>query len=493
MWNKILICFAALVLLLSCGKGEGAGEKAAIAFAQNPLMVGSEAAVVDCGLICNTSWSASSKDSWATVLTPEGGSGDALKIRLNANINAGDRNTTVTVKAGSTGKVLQLVQYGSASSGLVSDSKVSIDTYGTGTYISINTDGTWTWTTPDASWLTLEKKGPAALGISADINYTGQERSASFTVSTTDGGKQTEVVVTQHFSNEKFLASTEFGRKLVYAAGGYFKSVSADSYRLISDGVECLEMTCALQDGLGGETSARKRNFFLFKVDMTKATVLATLPGDDNANIHGRQLMTLQIPALQDSRKNLTVFGGVNGDFFTADADGTGTLQGVLYRGGTCLKNDFYQSSNTVFAVFKDGTAKCMNQAAYNSVSADIQEAIGGRQHLIKDGSTVEFTDKAQHPRTAVGTSEDGKTVWLLVVDGRDELYKTGSYSVSYEPLARILRAAGASDAINLDGGGSSTFVVREESGTFTRRNQPGNAGRVEREVMDGLAIVKYK
>ncbi|MBO4670917.1 MAG: phosphodiester glycosidase family protein [Bacteroidales bacterium] len=493
MWNRFIILFAALGLLLSCGGG--GGDQAAIAFAQNPLMVECDAGVVDCGLICNAAWTASTKDTWVTVLTPDGAAGDALKVRLGANTADGDRNASITVKAGSAGKVLQLVQLGSAASGFVSETSVSIDTYGTGTYISINTDGEWTYTASTASWLVLERKGPAALGISADINYTGKSRSSSFTVSSADGRREAEVTVTQQFSNEKFLASTEYGRRLVYAMGTYISSVSADSYRQLVDGVQSFEMSCKLKDSFGGDTGAKNRNIFLFEVDMTKATIVATLPDDDDTKINSHQLMSAQLPALQKNRPGLTVWGGTNGDFFAVvdEVAGTYKLQGILYRNGKCLKDDFAQTVNTVFAVFKDGTARCMDQTAYNKVIPNIQEAIGGRQHLIKDGATVGFTDGTQHPRTAVGTSADGKTVWLLVVDGRDELYATGSFSVSYEVLARILKAAGATDAINLDGGGSSTYLVREQDGTFTRRNKPSNAGRLERKVLDGLAIVINK
>lgn len=490
MWNRLLLVLAALGLFLSCGKGGGADEAASIAFAQNPLLVSSDADVHDCGLICNVAWTASTKDGWVTVLTPEGKSGDALKIRVSANTSEADRNATVTVKAGSAGKVLQLVQYANSGSGFVSNTKVSLDTYGTGTYISINTDAEWTYSSSTASWLKLEKKGPAALGLSAEVNFTGASRTTSFAVS--DGTREAEVTVTQQFSNEKFLASTEYGRRLVYAMGSYIKSVSADSYRVLTDGVQSFEMSCRLVDELGKDEGPLNRNIYLFEVDMTKATIVATLPDDDDAKVNSHQLMSEQIPALQNHRTNLTVWGGTNGDFFGVrdEIQDIYELQGIIYRRGVCLKSTFATTVNTVFAVFKNGTAKCMSQAQYSSVTSQIQEAIGGRQALLRDGNTVGFSDSAQHPRTAVGTSADGKTVWMLVVDGRDELYSTGSFSVSYEPLARILKAAGAADAINLDGGGSSTYIVRETNGTFTRRNKPGNSGRMERLVLDGLAIV---
>ena len=488
MWNRTILFFAALGLLLSCGGGKDT-EDAAIAFSQNPLLVDGEAGVVDCGLICNASWTASCKEGWVTVLTEAGMSGDALKVRVSANPAETDRNASITVKAGETGKILQMVQSGATGSRFVSDTKVSIDTYGTGTYISINTEGEWTYTTPQETWITLVRKGPAALGISAEINYSGEARSCSFTVSSADGEDRATVTVTQQFSNERFLASTEYGRKLVYRMGTYIKSVTSDTYTALADGVGCFEMKCTLMDGFGKEEVARKRSFFLFEVDMTKATVLATLPGDDNAKLKSVQKMTEQIAALQNKRSGITVWGGINGDFFHGD-DGSNSLQGVMWRGGTCLKSDFETTVNTFFAVFKDGSAKCMGQSEYAARTSDIQEAIGGRQILVRGGGVMSFTDTSQEPRTAVGTSADGKTVWMLVVDGRDELYSTGSYSVSYDVLARIMKAAGASEAINLDGGGSSSFVVRGSNGSFSLHNKPANSGRQERKVANGLAIV---
>ena len=59
-------------------------------------------------------------------------------------------------------------------------------------------------------------------------------------------------------------------------------------------------------------------------------------------------------------------------------------------------------------------------------------------------------------PRTAFGISEDGRYLYVLVVDGRQEDYSQGADMID---LALLLKAAGASDAINVDGGGSSTLV----------------------------------
>ena len=59
-------------------------------------------------------------------------------------------------------------------------------------------------------------------------------------------------------------------------------------------------------------------------------------------------------------------------------------------------------------------------------------------------------------PRTAFGISADGRYLYILVVDGRQENYSLGADMLD---LALLLKAAGAADAINMDGGGSSTLV----------------------------------
>jgi exopolysaccharide biosynthesis protein len=96
-----------------------------------------------------------------------------------------------------------------------------------------------------------------------------------------------------------------------------------------------------------------------------------------------------------------------------------------------------------------------------------IVQAIGGMPRLIADGeisleadSVIEtvpqgFSD-TRHPRTAVGISEDGRKIWLIVVDGRRPDHSVG---FSLQELAEFLLELGAYSAINLDGGGSSSIT----------------------------------
>ncbi len=65
--------------------------------------------------------------------------------------------------------------------------------------------------------------------------------------------------------------------------------------------------------------------------------------------------------------------------------------------------------------------------------------------------------NKARHPRTAVGIRKDGRVI-MVVVDGRADQ----AAGMTMEELQHIMRWLKSWDAINLDGGGSSTMCVRK-------------------------------
>jgi exopolysaccharide biosynthesis protein len=74
-------------------------------------------------------------------------------------------------------------------------------------------------------------------------------------------------------------------------------------------------------------------------------------------------------------------------------------------------------------------------------------------------GATAQVEPTRRHPRTAAGVTRDGKTLVLLVVDGRQPDWSVG---VTLPELAQMMIDAGAWNAINLDGGGSSAMWYRE-------------------------------
>ena len=123
-------------------------------------------------------------------------------------------------------------------------------------------------------------------------------------------------------------------------------------------------------------------------------------------------------------------------------------------------------------------------------------QAIGGRVRVVKNGRVNETLEKHHHaqknrtpgkrqrdlalsyePRTALGYNE--QKLIVIVADGRRADYSTG---LSLYRLASILIELGATEAINLDGGSSSTFVV---DGKVV--NRP--SGQSEREVLNAVLI----
>ena len=83
----------------------------------------------------------------------------------------------------------------------------------------------------------------------------------------------------------------------------------------------------------------------------------------------------------------------------------------------------------------------------------------------------------ARQPRTLAGVRADGK-VLLVTVDGRRPGWSTG---MTLPEAARLMRSLGARDALNLDGGGSTTMTVRGE--VVNRPSDPGGERRVSNGV----------
>lgn len=92
------------------------------------------------------------------------------------------------------------------------------------------------------------------------------------------------------------------------------------------------------------------------------------------------------------------------------------------------------------------------------------KEAVGGGPRLVKEGKpSVSFAyerfdnsfSATRHPRTAIGYTPAGEVV-LCVVDGRSAI----SRGATLDEMAAIMIKLGCSEAINLDGGGSSTMYV---------------------------------
>lgn len=89
----------------------------------------------------------------------------------------------------------------------------------------------------------------------------------------------------------------------------------------------------------------------------------------------------------------------------------------------------------------------------------NINQLIGGSNHIIMQNGQFKEDWAERHPRTAIGFNADSTKLYFVVVDGR-HLTSTG---VTLKEMKGIFDALGAVTAVNLDGGGSSCMVVNDE------------------------------
>ena len=117
---------------------------------------------------------------------------------------------------------------------------------------------------------------------------------------------------------------------------------------------------------------------------------------------------------------------------------------------------------------------------------------IGSGPMMLQDGQRIDTGTGAfvtlRHPRTAIGTS--GNKVYLVTVDGRS---KGNSLGVNLNELANILKWLGAENALNLDGGGSTTMYIegQPENGIVNRPCDNQKFDRQgERRVSNSLLLL---
>ena len=108
---------------------------------------------------------------------------------------------------------------------------------------------------------------------------------------------------------------------------------------------------------------------------------------------------------------------------------------------------------------------------------AGIDNIIGGYAHLADNGTLPEYHSDSylttRAPRTIVGQKADG-TVCLITMDGRQK--SRNMYGTNQQEINAFMKSYGITDAVLLDGGGSSTFFIREGN-DFVVKNSPSDSG----------------
>jgi len=186
------------------------------------------------------------------------------------------------------------------------------------------------------------------------------------------------------------------------------------------------------------------------------------------------------------------VLAVVNGDFFTREGTPVGmeVAQGRLRSsGGRPVFSWRGAGSPWIGSPEVEGDSLGLVGWGFSLTDPDgATEVLGGFPELLDGGGRVGDLEvearpdfaAARHPRTAVGFHPESHRLWLVVVDGRQEGYSAG---MTLPELAELLERLGATEALNLDGGGSSVMVVGGRA-----VNRPSDAGG-ERAVVNALAL----
>ena len=200
-------------------------------------------------------------------------------------------------------------------------------------------------------------------------------------------------------------------------------------------------------------------------IDLTdpRVRVEAYPCGPDPDGAGGPWQMTLN--TVRETARAHELDVAVNGNFFAARGAVNVAGRRVPYFGGNWARAiGWLVSDGRVIA--RDPAAASLVVAAggrvrigqFARLPEDARHVVSGSQQLVTGGKITARGD-VRAPRTAAGVNADGTQLLLLVVDGRLLSHSVG---MSELDLAREMLRLGCADALNLDGGGSSTLVMRD-------------------------------
>jgi exopolysaccharide biosynthesis protein len=213
-------------------------------------------------------------------------------------------------------------------------------------------------------------------------------------------------------------------------------------------------------------------------------------------------LMTVSDMASRDG-----LYAAVNGNYFAPKDAKTVLAHSIRYFSGNwALALGWAMSDGVLYsprpkdwnrpALIVDGAGK-LSIGQFTNLPDGTRQAVAGLARIVSSGRNTAPDDPgpppALAPHTAAGLDKDGRTLFLLVVDGRRPDFSAGMTSAqTADEMIRL----GAWQAILLDGGGSSTMVMRNAAGRIQLMNLPSDGHELpvdfslERPVADALGII---
>lgn len=180
------------------------------------------------------------------------------------------------------------------------------------------------------------------------------------------------------------------------------------------------------------------------------------------------------------------VDAAVNGDFFDGSygTDGISAHAGQVWGG-----SDHGYVGPLAFGSRRVELRPHEDQAGFEPW---MQEVVSGHPTILFNGQRRDNNGDPlcsnRHPRTAVGLSADRRTLVVAVVDGRS----SSRIGMTCDELVRLMTEMGADDAMNLDGGGSSTFWLAGSTRNFPSDGSPRVTGNHLGIVADGAGAAPF-
>lgn len=213
----------------------------------------------------------------------------------------------------------------------------------------------------------------------------------------------------------------------------------------------------------------------IIAIDLTvpgiKALVTPGTPGSDNRELNAR--------TASEFLREFKLQVAVNANFFYPFAEET-PWNYFPHSGDRVNAVGLAISNGSQYSPGESSwAALCLtaNQAqivANGKCPKNTMQAVAGSAMIVADGKRSRLEpgtadSNGIYSRTAVAIDQQGKKLWLIIVDDKQWLYSEG---VTLAELAEIAMRLGADAAVNLDGGGSTTLVADTPAGA-TVLNSP--------------------
>ncbi|MBQ7595224.1 MAG: phosphodiester glycosidase family protein, partial [Clostridia bacterium] len=228
---------------------------------------------------------------------------------------------------------------------------------------------------------------------------------------------------------------------------------------------------------------------FAVTADLNEDTVkIAANYKDNQISTYGIQTLSNQVAAAERNHEEpYTVAASVNATFFNMS---TGVPTGIFVKDGEIMTTRS-PNSYSYFAIMKDGTPRIGYASEIKNIKNDMLQAVAGSPLLIRngkinssDGKRISNYSETLNPRTCVGITPDNKVIFLIV-DGRQAPKSTG---LTPYQAALMFQSFGCTNALMLDGGGSSTFGSKVPGEDFSVKNTPSDGG--ERAIAGSMLII---